>query len=217
MGNDIAINKGKQILDTIIVGQDTTFIDYVGFLYDESNIITKSGSIHFIDRVLELQDPSRTRVTLQFREEPVINTLRANEGTFRLDNYREDMLRLDWTADELFYVKQGSESNASNDDYLLAEGDFIIQYSIPQIVQGKYELILRADAFYRNNALVEVYVDGKKIGSTVDLTRGGRASSPFDQKTVGTIIFSNYREHDIEIRSLIPGRFTWDYIRFNPI
>ncbi len=217
MGNDIAINKGKQILDTIIVGQDTTFIDYVGFLYDESNIITKSGSIHFIDRVLELQNPSRTRVTLQFREEPVINTLRANEGTFRLDNYREDMLRLEWTADELFYVKQGSESNASNDDYLLAEGDFIIRYSIPQIVQGKYELIVRADAFYRNNALVEVYVDGKKIGSTVDLTRGGRASSPFDQKTVGTIIFNNYREHDIEIRSLIPGRFSWDYIRFNPI
>lgn len=216
LGNDIAINKGKQILDTIINGQDTTFIDYVGFLYDQSNVITKSGSIHFIDRLLELQDPSRTRVTLQFREEPVINSLRDNNGTFRLDDYREDMLRLDWTADELFYVKEGSESNASNDDYILAEGDFSIRYTIPQIVQGKYDLILRADAFYRNNALVEVYVDGKKIGSTVDLTKGASASRPITGKTVGTIIFNNYREHVIEIKSLIPGRFTWDYIRFDP-
>lgn len=216
LGNDIAINKGKQILDTIINGQDTTFIDYVGFLYDQSNVITKSGSIHFIDRLLELQNPSRTRVTLQFREEPVINSLRGSEGTFRLDDYREYMLRLDWTADELFYVKEGAESNASNDDYLLAEGDFSIRYTIPRIVQGKYDLILRANAFYLNNALVEVYVDGKKIGSTVDLTRGANASSPFSGKTVGTIIFNNYREHVIEIKSLIPGRLSWDYIRFDP-
>ncbi len=62
LGNDIAINKGKQVLDTLISGQDTTFIDYVGFLYDQSNVITKSGSIHFIDRLLELQNPSRERI-----------------------------------------------------------------------------------------------------------------------------------------------------------
>jgi uncharacterized surface protein with fasciclin (FAS1) repeats len=217
LGNDIAINKGKQILDTVIVGQDTTFIDYVGFLYDQSNVITKSGSIHFIDRILELQTPSRTQVTLQFLEEPVIISLRNNIGTYRLDDYREDMIRLDWAADELFYVKEGTESNAINDDYLNAEGDFTIRYTIPQIVQGKYNLILRANTFYSNNALIEVYVDGKKVGSTVDLTRGGSAARPFNAKTVGTIIFNNYREHVIEIRSLIPGRFSWDFIRFDPI
>jgi len=217
LGNDIAINKGKQILDTLISGQDTTFIDYVGFLYDESNVITKSGSIHFIDRLLELQDPSRERITLQCHEEPVINTLRNNIGTYRLDDYRDDMTRLKWTADELFYVKEGSESAASNDDYIYSDGDFTITYTIPPIVQGRYELALRANSYYSNNALVEVYMDGKKIGSTVDLTRGASAAKPFDEKTVGTIIFNNYREHVIEIKSLIPGRFTWDYIRFNPI
>lgn len=214
LGNDIAINKGKQILDTVIVGQDTTFIDYVGFLYDESNVITKSGSVHFIDRLLELQSPSRTRITLQFREEPVINSLRDEVGTYQL--YQQYMTRLDWTG-ALYFVKEGSESNASNDDYIFTDGDFTISYTIPQIVQGKYELILRANAFYRNNALIEVFIDGKKIGSTVDLTRGGSASRPFSGKTVGTIIFNNYREHVIEIKSLIPGRFTWDYIRFDPV
>jgi uncharacterized surface protein with fasciclin (FAS1) repeats len=217
LGNDIAINKGKQILDTIISGQDTTFIDYIGFLYDESNVITKSGSIHFIDRLLELQSPTRTRITLQFREEPVINSLRNNTGTFLLDNYRDDMLRLEWAADGLFFVMEGSESNATNDDYIQTEGDFIIRYTIPQIVQGRYDLSVRANAYYRNNALIEVFVDGKKIGSTVDLTRGGSASRPFANKTVGTIIFNNYREHVVEIRSLIPGRFTWDYLRFDPV
>ncbi len=60
-------------------------------------------------------------------------------------------------------------------------------------------------------------MDGKKMGSTIDLTRGAKAAKPFTDKTVGTIIFNNYREHVIEIKSLIPGRFTWDYIRFNPL
>jgi uncharacterized surface protein with fasciclin (FAS1) repeats len=217
LGNDIAINKGKDILDTIIEGIDTTFIDFVGFVYDQSNVVTKSGSIHFIDRLLEIQSPSRERVTLEFREEAVINNLSDNIGTYRLDNYRENMIRLDWTADELFYVKEGSESNASGDDYIYTEGDFTIGYTTPQIVQGKYELIFGANSFYRYNALIEVYIDGKKIGSTVDLTKGASANNPFDNKNIGTITFNNYREHVIEVRALIPGRFTWDYIRFNPI
>lgn len=217
LGNDIAINKGKQILDTLIFGTDTIFIDYVGFLYDQSNVITKSGSIHFIDRLLELQDPSRTQITLQFREEPVVNSLRANIGTYRLDDYVESLTRLSWTADELFFVREGNESDASNDDYIYTEGDFIIHYEIPQIVQGRYNITLRANSFYKYNALVELYIDGKKIGSTVDLTKGATAARPFDEKLLGTITFNNYREHTIEIRSLIPGRFSWDYIRFDPI
>jgi uncharacterized surface protein with fasciclin (FAS1) repeats len=217
LGNDLAINKGKEILDTIIDGIDTTFIDFVGFVYDQSNIVTKSGSIHFLDRLLEVQSPSRSRATLEFREEAVINSLRSNIGTYKLDDYREYMTRLEWTADELFYVKEGTESSASDDDYIYTEGDFTIAYTIPQIVQGKYELILRANSFYRNNALIEVFIDGKKIGSTVDLTKGASADRPFDNKNIGTITFNNYREHVIEIKALIPGRFTWDYIRFNPI
>ncbi|HKK63406.1 MAG TPA: fasciclin domain-containing protein, partial [Bacteroidales bacterium] len=216
-GNDIGINLGKTVLDTIIEGQDTTFIDYVGFVYDQSNVITKSGSIHVIDRLLEIQPPSRPRVTLQFREEPVINDLRNNIGTYLLDDYKEDISRLEWTADELFFVKEGNESNASRDDYILTEGDFSIRYTIPQIVQGRYELIIRANSYYVDNALVEVFLDGNKIGSTVDLTRGGSAARPFSGKNLGIITFNNYSEHLVEIKSLIPGRFSWDYIRFTPI
>jgi hypothetical protein len=215
--NDIAINKGKQIFDTIINGFDTTLIDFVGFLYDQSNVLTKSGSLHFIDRLMELQSPSRTRVTLQFREEPIIDILRDNVGTYSLDDYLEYITRLSWSADELFYVKEGSESNASNDDYLFTDGDFTLRYTIPKIVQGKYDLILRAESYFRFNALIEVYMDGKKIGSTVDLTKGGTASRPYVGHNVGIVSLNSYREHEIEIRSLIPGRFTWDYIRFDPI
>jgi hypothetical protein len=65
--------------------------------------------------------------------------------------------------------------------------------------------------------LVEVYVDGRKIGSTVDLTSGATSSKPFININLGSITFNNYREHVIEIKSMIPGRFLWDYIQFIPI
>ena len=64
-GIDIIINKGKEMFDTIIhsVG-DTTFINYIGLNYDASNVITQSGVIHFIDRVMKQQAPSRANSDL---------------------------------------------------------------------------------------------------------------------------------------------------------
>ena len=58
-------------------------------------------------------------------------------------------------------------------DYLYMDGDFTITYEIPKIVQGIYTVYLRAETLDRDNALVEISVDGKKIGGLVDLSAGG--------------------------------------------
>jgi hypothetical protein len=76
---------------------------------------------------------------------------------------------------------------------------------------------LRAEAFNTKNALVEVYIDGKKVSSIVDLTTGGSANNPFTDKQLGTVDFKKYGSHVVEVVSLIPGRFLWDAIRFEPI
>lgn len=217
LGFDIAINKGKEVLDTIISGTDTTYIDYIGVFYDESNITTQSGAIHFIDNMLKQQTPSRTQMDFQFREEPYINSVRNSIGSYRLENVRENLTRINWTGADLFFIKESTESTASNDDYLSINGDFTIYYTIPKIVQGKYNVLVRAEAFSKSNALVEVFIDEKKIGSTVDFSSGGTSAAPFREIKVGTINFNRYAEHEIKIRALTPGRFLWDYIRFTPI
>ena len=108
-------------------------------------------------------------------------------------------------------------SPAWSHDYLLIYGDFSISYKIPKIVQGLYTVYLRADAFSQLNALVEVYIDGKKLGGLFDLATGGSSANPFYDFELGDINFLKYEEHTVEIRSLIPGRFIWDYISFVPI
>jgi hypothetical protein len=79
-----------------------------------------------------------------------------------------------------------------------------------------YTVYLRADAFSQLNALIEVFIDGKKLGSLIDLSTGGSSANPFYNFELGTINFLKYEEHTIVIQSLIPGRFIWDYIRFEP-
>lgn len=217
LGIDIAINKGKLIADTIVAGTDTIIVDYIGILYDESNVITQSGAIHFIDRVLEQKTPSRAEMDFKFREEPFINSIRGTIGTYVLDDFKQNLNYLTWTGAELSFIKEGTESTASDDDYLMIDGDFTIFYTIPEIVQGKYNVILRAESFSRRNALIEVFIDGKKIGPTFDLSAGGTASSPYRSIELGSITFNRFTNHTIKIRSLTPGRFLWDYIRFTPI
>jgi len=65
--------------------------------------------------------------------------------------------------------------------------------------------------------VVEVFIDGKKVGGLVDLTTGGTSSSPIQRIKLGTVDFIRYDRHVIEITSLIPGRLIWDYLRFEPI
>jgi uncharacterized surface protein with fasciclin (FAS1) repeats len=214
-GIDIVINKGKRMFDTIIQDQDTTFIDFIGIAYDISNITTQSGAIHFIDRMMQQELPTRAIQNFQFFEEPLFEEFRQELGSFIIED-TSALNRISYSGTDLFFVQEGDQSNAWGNDYLLMNGDFRIKYRIPKIVQGKYSVFLRAEAFNNENALVEVFIDGKNLGGLIDLGSGGNANNPFSMIELGSIDFLRYEEHTVEVRSLIPGRFLWDVIRFEP-
>ena len=212
LGNDLLINYEKQIF---VEGTDT--IKYIGFLYDESNVTTQSGAIHLIDRIMQQVAPSRAIVTFEFWEEPLLNEYRSDPGSYLIEE-KEALLYIDWEGVDLFFTEKGDEqTTAWGNDYLEMKGDFRISYEIPKIVQGKYKVFLGAESYNQANALVEVYIDGKKVRSLIDLSQGGTANNPFQKIELGTIDFKKYETHKVEVIPLIPGRFLWDYIRFEPI
>ncbi len=217
LGKDLLINKGKQIFEIIVSGKDSTIIDYVGFNYDESNVTTQSGSIHIIDRVMQQVSPSRAISTYEFWEEPLINFYRRTPGTYLIED-QAALYNVKWSGAKLSFVEKGDEqTSAWGNDYLEITGDFRISYTIPRIVQGKYKVFLGAERFSSANALVEVYIDGKKVSSLIDLSQGGTSNNPFQRIELGTVDFKKYENHKVEVIPLIPGRFLWDYIRFEPI
>jgi len=217
-GLDITINKGKEVFDTLVVLGDTVLVDYVGFYYDESNIVTQSGAIHFIDHILKQHKPSRSIKNYHFWEDPLLSEYRQlnDPGEYLIkDTSWLDVIT--WTGPDLYLVMTGDPegSGAWNGDYLVLDGDFTISYTFPKIIPGKYEAYLGAESFNSQNALVEVYIDGKQIGGLLNLASG--SGNPFAMLELGTVNFVKYEEHTFEIRSLIPGRLAWDYIRFEPI
>lgn len=214
LGLDLAINKGKEVFDTLVVQNDTTFIDFVGFNYDASNVITQSGAIHFINQVMMVKTPSMANKYFDFWEEPLINSYRNEVGNYLIED-TASLARINWSGADLFFVKEEEESqNAWGNDYLLIDGNFKISYRIPKMVQGKYNAFLGAHSYNSINALVEVTIDGKKVGGLIDLSTGGSNDYPFRGIRLGAVQFTKYTEHTIEITSLIPGRFMWDYIGF---
>lgn len=216
IGLDIIINPTKEVFDTIIVGSDTTIIDFIGFNYDASNVLTQSGAIHFIDQVLRKQTATPATQTFEFWDEPLLNEYRQTPGDYLIED-TSALYHFTWFGTDLYFVETGDpDHSAWGGDYLYMDGDFIIQYEIPKIVAGIYTVVLRAETLDENNALIEVFIDGKKIGGLLDLSSGGNANYPFRSLELGTIDLLQYEEHTIEIRSLIPGKFSWDMIRFEP-
>jgi hypothetical protein len=218
LGIDIAINKGRQVFDIIIhANGDTTKIDYVGLLYDASNLITQSGSIHFANQIMRQQSPVRAIRNYEFWEETLFSELRREAGSYQIKD-PSLLSRIKWKGADLFFVKSSDpDEMAWSQDYLFLKGDFRISYTMPKIVQGKYTVFLGAHSNSQDNALVEIYIDGKKIGGLVDLTTGGTAANPYVRKNIGSVDFLRFEDHTIEIVSLIPGTFIWDYVRFEPL
>jgi uncharacterized surface protein with fasciclin (FAS1) repeats len=216
-GIDILVNKGKQVFDTTIYQGDTTYIDYIGVNYDFSNVLTQSGVIHFIDRIMTQQRPSRAIQTFEFYEEPVLNEFRMETGEYLIED-TSSLNTIHWKGADLTFVEAGDNIiSAYGGDYLFLDGDFTISYLIPKLVQGNYTVFLGADSYNPRNALIQVYIDGKAMGGLIDLATGGSSNSPFIRIELGTINFLKYDTHTVEIKSLIPGRFAWDYIRFEPL
>jgi uncharacterized surface protein with fasciclin (FAS1) repeats len=215
-GLDILINSGKEVFDTIVEQMDTTIINFIGFYYDASNVLTQSGAIHLIDQVLKQQRPSRADQIFDFSDEPLLDEYRDEPADYLIED-TASLEHLRWTGTDLNFIVTGDPDHEAIDgDYLYMDGQFTIKYEISKIVQGVYTMFLRAETLDKDNALVEVTVDGKPIGGLVDLSSGGNVQNPYRDRELGTINFVTYEEHTITIESLIPGKFSWDAIIFEP-
>jgi hypothetical protein len=218
-GLDLKLNPGAGIFDTIISSSDTSFINYIKIEYDLSNVATKNGAIHFIENILELFRPGSRQVLLEFLEEPLIYQARQTPGNYRFDlEDREDFEVISWEGvEQIEYVNSATSlEGVWNRDYLEMEGEFSITYLTPQILPGNYIFQIKANDEYFNNAVIQVILDGERIGGNIDLSSNQSASSSFTRFTVGNVIFDNYENHSVTIQTLVPGRLTWDGIIFVP-
>ena len=216
-GADIRINIGVDSFKLEITETDTILIDYIEFFYQESNVNTKNGPIHIINEIMELYQPSRSRSYFSCREEPVIIEVSQNPGSYYYTDPDEFEL-IGWSGTQTLLYYMGSGANEwRNEDYIELNGKFYFHYIMPKILPGKYELVLKADASGEDNATIQVYIDGKRLGGNINLARGKDSSSPTYNFKIGTLDFIRYEEHVIEIKAFIAGSMKFDWVSFKPI
>jgi hypothetical protein len=123
-----------------------------------------------------------------------------------------------WDGTELLIYEKGLQSNnkATAGDYIELKGKSTFEYKMPKIMPGRYQLIIRADAYGNENATIQVRIDGKRMGGNINLISGGRSTNPFASFNLGIIEFTRYEGHLLETSSLIPGSMKLDYVRFSP-
>jgi len=215
---DIKINVGTQVFDTVVSGTDTMVIDYLMVEQDLSNILTKTGAIHQLDQILFPFSPGRKTEVYQFYDEYQINELRNTEGSTVIRKEDLDVIEL-FGVDYLTYTNQSSNINGvNNNDYIVIEGNFEFTYHTPQILAGPYEVSIVAHRNDRSNAVLQAYLDGQKIGSVLDLTSGSNNTGDFSPKFIlGTIEFGEYENHEIKLRTVVPGQLLLDRIEFEPV
>ncbi len=216
IGLDLKINPGVGILDTLIADGDTTFIDYVRLDYDNSNVLTKNGAVHFILDILDITRPDPKERTFQFYEEPMINKAQEESNTYIFNDPGLFEI-LVWDCEELQYINSSSSlSGVLNNDYLKFEGEFSASYEMSKILPGRYTLQIRCHVGDSGNAFIIVSIDGSNVGDYIDLTTN-KSSAAFKAVSIGEVSFDNYEKHTIQIKTLIPGTFLWDAVVFVPV
>lgn len=221
-GLDIAINQFKE---TFVSPDKKDTTDFVGLFYDESNVNTQSGAIHFINQIMRPQVASRANAYFEFWDETALKPFRdANSSVTYLFENHSLLKNVIWSGASLSYIKSIDAAEVAwSKDYFLIDGDFSITYNTPKIVQGQYNLFLQVGADVLDPlrksayALVEVSIDGTKVGGLIDLTKGGTATNPYVKYFVGSVDFKNYSGHAIQVNTLIPGKFIWDAVIFEKI
>lgn len=217
--NDLVFNVGTQVFETVIQGEDTLDINFLELDISMSNIVTKTGPIHQLNRILYPFRPGLVTLDLDFYNEPIINALRNTEGTFSLR--REDLSLISFTGtDFIQYTKSNTSiDDVTNNDYITINGNFDFRYQTPRILSGTYELRLTANRGSSANAMVQVYLNDEKVGGIVDFTSASAsATRPFyPYFLLGIVNFDQTQTQQISIRTLKPGRMQLDRLSLVPV
>ncbi len=217
-GLEVQINTGVDTFRLVYSDTDTTAITHISIYYQQSNVLTKNGAIHFLTDVMELYTLiPRSERTFQFLEEPIINSDSKQANTYEYVDVNEFEF-ITWSGPEaITYTKSSSSSErAWSNDYLEIEGNFVIEYTMPKILPGKYQLQVATNALSLLNATIVVSLDGKRMGGNFDLTKGGTGNNPYFSFKIGIVEFVKYSGHTIKVESLLPGRMIWDGVLFVP-
>ncbi len=182
--------------------------EYTGFKVDQSNIPTKNGAIHSINKLLPVILPDPSVITFE-----VTDYFDLKQGDYfgkyymKWSDGKNTFAKIKWEGDYLqYYYKDHNTGTLMNWDCLNMNGFWWIEVTTPKIMKGKYKL---SGNIWANQVDYEVYVDGVK---TALIKRSDPANPP-----LGEFNWDTTREHKVKLVSVSWGLLFWDTLTFTPL
>lgn len=209
---DIKINEGVPVFDTIVISGDSVPLNYIRVNLYESNGFSLNGPVHTLEDLLVEQTPTGT-YEFQFYNEPVILENKGNSAVSPLElSDPSQLVYFDWTGVESIYYFVGIDG-PKDKDCLFTFGNFTMEYETPNISSGEYEIIIRVNKG-SHAPQIKLFIDEIQQKSIVDLTLG---RTGFRAVSFGTRLFEEFGSHRIRIETVVGGEFYWDWIQFKPV
>lgn len=207
---DLKFNVGTQVFDTLYADGDTSLVNYLLVNLDKSNLNSKSGAIHQLDRMLYPFSPKLKKVEFDFYEESKIFQLKDITGEYTFEDEDLDFIQLEG-IETIDYVRQDAKISIRanqtdiDKDYIVFSGNAQFLYTIPKVLPGKYTLQLLCKRRESKNASIQTYVDGVRVGGVEDLTTAEVSTPQYYYIDLGIVRFDDYKTHVIKIETVIPG------------
>ena len=219
----VGINTGLGVYETITssgsAGNTTIVIDHISIFEDISNMPTLSGVMHFINYVMTVNSSIKPATRyFHFREDPNINYYYQKIANKSYGFYEKDLERFKFEGDldYIRYLWSDVANGATNNDYIyFSGGSFTMTFRTSQVMQGNYTLQFKLKVD-ESSGFFDVYVDGLKIGNTINIASKEPNTSGYNTFTLGNVFLSGYKEHDVSIKSVTPCKIYWDFLQFIP-
>jgi uncharacterized surface protein with fasciclin (FAS1) repeats len=191
---------------------------YTGIYLEQSDIPSKNGVIHTIDKLLEVSLPPSTVLIWE-----VTDYFDLKQGEYYLNHFQKffdtaQFSGIRWQGEYLqYYIKPSGAQTQLNYDCLNMMGFWTIEVTTPKIMKGKYSIAARVwDGPFYN-----VYIDGV-FALTINRTtgNGGTGHVAMDNTALysfGNVDWKTTTQHKIRLEAIKSSTLFWDRVEFTPI
>ena len=223
-GSLISVDVDGDFFEINTLGDDSLRI-FQTFIEPASNQQAKNGVFHAVQGIrflqgqltprsdlLDLFVPPASYVLWEFSDQPEWTGIIGSRGRVWEDDLTlYSRIKGEVSSPEGFTYWGQGESQYLNSDFFYLKGSFDATFTLPKIVQGKYQVGV-ATKGGSGRAVVQFFMNGQRLGDPFDLNFG----FSFATLELGSVNFKETAENELRIISVNPGQAFLDYIEFRP-
>ncbi len=198
--------------------QGQTVEKFISVITAESNQQAKNGVLHRIDRVMEPWEPGPAYLVIDLTDYQGLSL-----GQKYSEKDMEDIRGISTENTGIYFRNSILNDGETNLETTSQDIGWVMEFELPPVVRGQYDVYLHWASYQSNTDLVQVLLDGSRLGNPISLVHNKRwpgVEWKYDYNTeqwMGRLQFTETRSHKLKFISLKPGFGNFDYVALWPV